>query len=117
MANGGPNDDKKFLNIPGWIWDKMFYAISLSVATAVVSYFSHATKTAVEVNGEAQAKHSEKELAKQDEVKTAVTGVKQEVAKVTEATQAIPVAAAEAAVKVADKVIEQKAADAKGPEQ
>jgi hypothetical protein len=101
-------DDKIYLGVPGWLWEKLLHYIFMST----LAYFGYAANSKLQVNGEAQTKHAA-ELKKE----VAMVGEKvdqntTETAQVKAATQAIPVAAAEAA-KV---VIEQKEAGEKPPE-
>jgi hypothetical protein len=109
-------DDKKWLGIPSYIWDKLF----LAFAVAVLGWLTHTNTSAIVENGEQQVKHAKElktevadglsNVAAKVDLNTAETAqVKVAAEKNVEATQAIPVAAVEAA-KV---VVEQKAADAK----
>lgn len=63
-----PDDTKKFMGIPGWVWDKLFMAIAL----AIIGYLANGTKTAVENNGVENKVAHETIKEKLGDVKTAV---------------------------------------------
>ncbi len=91
------DDGKSWLGIPDRIWNLVF----ISIATAVVSYFSNRTKLAVD-------EHAAVAVAHQEEIKTQVNAVQ---AKVTEngeeaktAIQEIPQATATAVVEAQPKL-------------
>lgn len=104
MPDETPTDNRTFMRIPGWIWDKLFWAL----AVALIGYLTHTNTAAIYETGDKQAAHAEAQLAKQEEVKTEVaTGLSNVAAKVQETAQGRP------QVVVEQKVIEAKPADAK----
>ncbi len=61
-------DSRRFLLIPGWIWDAIFKIVQLGV----VAYFGNSAVNSIQNNGAEQVKHAEAFVAKQEETKQAV---------------------------------------------
>lgn len=104
------DESRKSFGVSDVVWQ----ALIGGIVTCVLAYMTHQNKLALEKNRESADEHAATQAKKLTAVETAITSVNQEMKKntevakeTTEATRAIPVAAA----KAADVLIQAKTAD------